>query len=438
MSDGTCTEPSRGIDEPVAAAAAVGAGNRKPRTAAMPFIMITVLLDMMAIGLIVPVLPAIVGLFTGSSAEQAFWYGAVAFSFGFANFFAAPVLGALSDRFGRRPILLLGFSGLALSFIVTGLATAMWMLIVVRIFSGAMQANAAVANAYVADITPASERARRFGLIGAMFGLGFILGPALGGLLGAIDLHLPFFVAGGLAICNWLYGFFVLPESLPVDRRRPFEWRRANPFSALRQLRALQGVGPLVVVIGLAALAQFTLHASWVLHNSFKFGWGPAENGWSLFVVGIMSFLVQGVLLRPLLKIFSPQRLASIGLVGSALTYLGFGLATEGWMMYVVIVVGTLLGGGAQAAIQSLVSNAADSHTQGQTAGSVASLTSLMAVIAPIIAAPLLGLVSHLPRGNVWIGLPFMFCALLQVIGASIAMSHFRRQSAALQPAAVA
>ncbi|MBX3604623.1 MAG: MFS transporter [Piscinibacter sp.] len=400
----------------------------------MPFILVTVLLDMVAIGLIVPVLPLIVGNFTDSPAEQTFWFGAVAFAFGVANFFAAPILGALSDRFGRRPVLLLGFSGLAASFIVTGLATALWMLIAVRLLSGALQANAAVANAYVADITPPAERARRFGLLGAMFGLGFILGPMAGGLLGAIDVHLPFFAAGALAIANWLYGFFVLPESLPPARRRPFEWRRAHPFSALRQLRALQGVGPLVAVIGLASLAQFTLHSSWVLHNAFKFGWGPAENGWSLFVVGIMSFLVQGVLLRHLLKRFTPRRLAAVGLIGSSLTYLGFGLATHGWMMYAVIVVGTLLGGGAQASIQSLVSNAADAQNQGQTAGSVASLTSLMAVIAPTIAAPLLGIVSHLPRGDVWIGLPFLFCALLQAIGASLAISHFRRQRAP-QPA---
>ncbi|WP_287984366.1 MFS transporter [Piscinibacter sp.] len=404
------------------------------RQASMPFILLTVLLDMVAIGLIVPVLPLIVGTFTASPAEQTFWFGVVTFSFGVANFFAAPVLGALSDRYGRRPVLLLGFCGLALSFIVTGLATALWMLIVVRLFSGAMQANAAVANAYVADITPPAERARRFGLLGAMFGLGFILGPALGGVLGAIDIHLPFFVAGALAIANWLYGYFVLPESLPAERRRPFDARKANPFSALKQLGALQGVGPLVVVIALANLAQFTLHSSWVLHNHFKFGWGPAENGWSLFVVGLVSFFVQGVLLRHLLKRFSPQRLAGIGLIASALTYLGFGLATQGWMMYVVIVVGTIAGGGAQASIQSLVSNAADPQNQGQTAGSVASLTSLMAVLAPTVAAPLLGLVSHLPRGDVWIGLPFFCCALLQAVGATVAISHFRRQRA-LHPA---
>ena len=401
----------------------------------MPFIMLTVLIDMVSIGLIVPVLPLFVGTFTTSPTEQALWFGAVAFSFGIANFFASPVLGALSDRHGRRPVLLLGFTGLALSFIVTGLATALWMLIAVRLFSGAMQSNAAVANAYVADITPPQQRARRFGLLGAMFGLGFILGPAAGGLLGAVDLRLPFFVAGTLAVANGLYGWFVLPESLPPERRRAFEWRRANPFSALIALTRLHGVGPLVVVVALAALAQFTLHTTWVLYTYFKFGWGPAQTGASLFVVGLMSAFVQGVLLKHLLRRFTPQRLAAVGLAGSALTYLGFGLATQGWMIFVVIVVGTLLGGGAQAAIQSLVSNAADAHSQGQTAGSVASLTSLMAVLAPTIAAPLLGIVSHLPRGDMRIGLPFFFCALLQAAGAIIAFLHFRRQRAGHAPA---
>jgi MFS transporter, DHA1 family, tetracycline resistance protein len=400
----------------------------------MPFILITVLIDMIAIGLIVPVLPLIVGTFTASPTEQAFWFGVVSFSFGVANFFGAPVLGALSDQHGRRPVLLIGFCGLALSFIVTGLATALWMLIVVRLFSGAMQANAAVANAYVADITPPADRARRFGLVGAMFGLGFILGPVMGGLLGAIDLHLPFFAAGALAIANWLYGYFVLPESLAPAQRRPFAWSRANPFSALKGLGKLRGVGPLVAVIGLATLAQFTLHTSWVLYTHFKFGWGPAQTGWSLFAVGVMSVFVQGFLLRHLLKRWTPQRLAAVGLVASSLTYLGFGLASEGWMMYAVIVVGTLLGGSAQASIQSLVSNAADPTEQGRTMGSVASLNSLMGALAPAIAAPLLAAVAHRPLGDVWIGMPFFFCALLQAIGASIAISHFRRQRA-LQPA---
>ncbi len=401
------------------------------RSAAMPFILITVLIDMIAIGLIVPVLPLIVGTFTASPAEQTFWFGVVAFTFGVANFFGSPVLGALSDRYGRRPVLLIGFSGLALSFIVTGLATALWMLIAVRCLSGLMQANAAVANAYVADITAPQERARRFGLIGAMFGLGFTLGPVMGGLLGSIDVHLPFFVAGGMAILNWLYGFFVLPESLPADKRRPFEWKRANPVGAFRGLAQLQGVGPLVAVIALAALAQFTLHNSWVLYTTFKFGWGPAQNGWSLFAVGVMSVLVQGFLLKHMLARWSARQLATVGLIGSALTYAGFGLASEGWMMFVVIIVGNLIGGGAQASIQSLISNAAASHEQGQAMGSVSSLNSLMAVLAPMFSATLLGVVSNRPPGDVWIGLPFFFCAALQAVGAFIAIRHFRRHAAA-------
>jgi MFS transporter, DHA1 family, tetracycline resistance protein len=400
------------------------------RQAAMSFILVTVLLDMMAIGIIVPVLPLIVGTFTTSPTEQTFWFGVVTFAFGAANFFGSPILGALSDRVGRRPVLLLGFAGLALSFFVTGLATALWMLIVVRLFSGMMQANAAVANAYVADITPPEDRARRFGLVGAMFGLGFILGPAMGGILGGIDVRLPFFAAGALAVINGLYGWFVLPESLPPERRRPFEWRRANPVGAFKGLARLKGVGPLVVVVALAALAQFTLHTSWVLYTTFKFGWGPTQNGWSLFVVGLMSAFVQGYLLKHMLKRFTPMRIASFGLIGSSLTYLGFGLASEGWMMFVVVIVGTLIGGGAQASIQSLVSNAAGSQEQGQTMGAVASLTSLMGVVAPVVATALLGFVSHRPQGDLWIGLPFFFCSLLQALGATIAITHFRRTAA--------
>ena len=395
------------------------------REAAMPFIMITVLIDMVSIGLIVPVLPALVGSFTGSQVEQAWWYGAVTFAFSFANFVASPVLGALSDRFGRRPVLLIGFCALSLSFFVTALATALWMLIAVRLFSGAMQSNASVANAYVADITPPADRAKRFGMIGAMFGLGFILGPVIGGLLGAVDLRLPFFAAGSLALLNLLYGWFVLPESLPADKRRPFSWRAAlNPIAALTELGKLGGVGVLVAVVACTALAQFVLYTSWVLYTTFKFGWGPEENGWSLFTVGVVSALVQGFLLGRLLKRFSPQRLALMGLVSSTLAYAAYGAASAGWMMYVIVVC-NVLAFTVSASIQSIVSGAADATTQGRTMGAVSSLQSLMAVVAPVVSAPLLGVVSHLPRGDWRIGAPFYFCAVVQLAALVLAWLHF-------------
>lgn len=392
----------------------------------MRFIMLTVLIDMLAVGIIVPVLPALVGKFTSNPTEQTYWYGVVTFSFALSSFIGAPVLGALSDRYGRRPILLLGFCGLAINFFMTALASAVWMLIASRIIGGAMQANAAVANAYVADITPPEERAKRFGMLGAMFGIGFILGPVIGGLLGGIDLHLPFFVAGALALLNLAYGYFVLPESLPAERRRAFDGRRANPLSSLKALTRMKGVGALVGVLVCAGLAQFTLYTTWVLYTTFKFHWGPTENGYSLFAVGIVSALVQGVFLGRLLKRFSPQRLAVYGLVSSTLAFIGFGLVTEGWMMYVVIF-GNLLGNTVAASMQSLISSAADGSEQGQTMGAVSGLNSLMAVLAPMFSAPLLGAVSHLPAGDWRIGAPMFFCAALQALALVFAVTHFRR-----------
>jgi len=403
---------------------------RRNHAAAMPFIMLTTLVDMIAIGLIIPVLPALVGSFTGSQADQAFWYGVVTFSFGFANFFASPVLGGLSDRYGRRPVLLIGFCGLATSFLLTAMVTELWMLIFIRLVSGAMQANISVSNAYVADITPPEQRARRFGMLGAMFGLGFILGPVMGGLLGAIDLRLPFFAAGSLALLNLLYGYFVLPESLPPERRRAFSLKSANPVSSLRGLAQMKGAGLLVGVIACSGLAQFVLYTTWVLYTTFKFGWGPQENGWSLAAVGIVSALAQGVLMGRLLRIFSPRRLAVMGLLSSTLSFVGWGAATEGWMIFAIIFA-NLLGATVSASIQSIISGAVDARRQGQAMGAVGGLNSLMSVIAPVLGAPLLQAVSHLPQGDWRIGAPFYFCAALQALALALAVSHFHRGRAA-------
>ena len=399
---------------------------RRNRAAAMPFIMITVLIDMLAIGLIIPVLPALVGSFGGSQADQAYWYGVVAFAFGLANFVAAPILGGLSDQYGRRKVLLFGFFGLGINFFGTALATSLWVLVAVRAVGGAMQANAAVANAYVVDISLPEERAKRFGLLGAMMGAGFIIGPVLGGLLGAIDLQLPFWVAGGLTMANLAYGYLVLPESLPRDKRKPFTLRAANPLVSLRALAQLRGMAPLVGVIACSGLAQFVLYTCWVLYTTFKFGWGPLENGWSLAAVGVVSVLAQGFLLGPLLKRFAPQRLVISGLVSSVLTYALWGAATQGWMMFAIIA-GNVFGVTVTAAVQSMISSAADARSQGQTLGAVSALNSLMAVAAPVVSAPLLAAVSHLPRGDWRIGAPFYFCAALQVASLALAIVHLRR-----------
>jgi DHA1 family tetracycline resistance protein-like MFS transporter len=402
---------------------------RLKSTAGMPFIMVATLIDMVSIGIIIPVLPALVGSFTGTQTEQAFWYGVVTFAFGFTNFFGSPILGTLSDAYGRRPVLLIGFCGLALNFFFTGLATSLAMLIVVRLAGGAMQANLSVANAYVADITPAASRAKRFGMLSAMLGAGFALGPVMGGLLGAVNLQLPFYVAGGLAVLNVLYGYFVLPESLSPQRRRPFRWQAANPVTALRKLTKLKGAGRLIAVIACCGLAQFILYTCWVLYTTFKFGWGPLENGWSLAAVGIVSAVTQGLLLERILKLVSPQRLAVIGLVSSTLAYLLWGAATQSWMMYAIIFL-NILGATVTSAIQSIISGAADEKSQGTTLGALGGLNSLMAVLAPPIGATLLTLVSDLPKGDWRIGAPFYFCAVLQGAALVLAIGHFRRERA--------
>ena len=399
---------------------------RDQRAAAMPFILVAVLIDMVSIGIIVPVLPALVGSLTGSQADHAFWLGVVSFAFGIANFFGAPILGGLSDRYGRRPVLLLGFCGLAFTFFATALSSTLWMLIVVRLLGGGMQANAAVANAYVADISAPEERAKRFGMLGAMFGIGFILGPAMGGVLGAIDLHLPFFVAGGFALVNLAYGFFVLPESLPLDRRRPFTWQSANPITSLKALAKLKGVGRLVGVIACTGLAQGVLYNSWVLYATFKFGWDSSANGWSLAAIGVVSVFVQGYLLGKLLKKFAPPRLAVFGLISSMLAYALWGAAVAGWMMYAVIFA-NVLGFTVSSSIQSIVSGAADDRSQGQTMGAVSALNSLTAVMGPLITTPLLVAVSDLPQGHWAIGAPLYCGALLQAMALFLAWTHFRR-----------
>jgi DHA1 family tetracycline resistance protein-like MFS transporter len=392
------------------------------------FIMMAVLIDMIAVGVIMPVLPALVGSFVGSKADTAFWYGVVACSFGAANFIGAPILGALSDRFGRRPVLLTSFAVMAGCLVLTGLARSLAAIVALRFLSGFSQSNVAIAQAAVADVTEPGQRGQRFGLIGSMVGLGYILGPVLGGLLGGIDLQLPFFVAGGLAAVNSVFGMVVMPETLSAEKRMPVLWRRLTPFASIHHLASLGGVGPLAAVISLAYLAQFILPATWALVMKFKFGWGPRETGWSLFAYGLMLVVAQGGLIRLVLARRSPQWLTMVGLLSAALAFTAYGLAWAPWMVYLAIV-GNVFGFMCGPAMTTLVSQAAGNESQGRVMGSLASLNSVAAALAPAIGSALLVAVSGFPADDWRLGAPFYAGGILLLVAAAVAAVTFRRQA---------
>jgi DHA1 family tetracycline resistance protein-like MFS transporter len=397
-----------------------------PRSAGLGFIMVTALLDVMGIGLIIPVLPALVGEFSTGREMQSYWYGVLAAAYGLMNFFASPLLGALSDRFGRRPVLLISIFGLGADFLMQALAPSLWWLLAARLIGGVTGASFSIGSAYVADITVAEARSRGFGMLGAMFGLGFIIGPMAGGLLGAHDVRLPFYVAATLCGINWLYGFFILPESHPPEKRTPVNWRKANPFSALRALSRVRGIGPLVTVFALTNLAQFILHSTWVLYTGFRFGWGPGENGIALFVVGLSAAIVQGVLLGALLRNFGEARLALAGLASGAIAYLLYGLAQQGWMMYAIIFA-NLLSFAVTPALQALISKSFEPERQGYTMGSLNAVSSIATVAAPLLGTALLAQVSQYPAHDWRIGITFFLSAILQTAALVLAYRQLRK-----------
>jgi MFS transporter, DHA1 family, tetracycline resistance protein len=408
---------------------------RKDRRAGIPFILITVFLDMLGIGLVIPVLPSLVGTLTTGRELQSYWYGALLASYGITQFLGAPLLGALSDRFGRRPVLLASIFGLGLNFLLTAVSPWLWLLLVSRLIGGATGASFSVASAYIADVTTPEQRSKSFGILGAVFGLGFVCGPMLGGLLGSYNLRLPYFVSASLSLLNWLYGFFVLPESHPRGQRAPFSIAKANPFSSLAALSRLRGVGGLISVYALTMLAQLIVQSTWVLYTNFRFEWGPRESGISLFVVGVASALAQGWLLGRLLKRFGELRTALFGLTSGFLAYVFYGAATEGWMMYAIIIA-NLLGFTAGPALQGIVSKSVDAHKQGVTMGSLTAISSIMGVIGPLTGAPLLAFVGHLHPRDWRVGITFFLCAFLQAIALVQAIRHFRKS--AVQAAEIA
>ena len=398
------------------------------RKAAMIFILITVFIDVLGIGIIIPILPELIKDFAGGSTALAGrWFGVLAASYALAQFIFAPVLGSLSDRVGRRPVILIALFGLGVDYVIMGFAPTLGWLFVGRLLAGVMGASITTANAYIADVSKPENRARNFGLIGVSFGLGFIFGPALGGILGGIDLRLPFFVSAGLALVNWLYGFFVLPESLPPEKRDAFSWKKANPIGSLVVLGSYPLVAGLTAVFVFVVLAQRGLETVWVLYTGHKFGWDEQANGLSLALVGVMAAIVQGGLVQPIVKRLGERRAILYGLVVAVITYLGYGLVTAGWMLLAFIIFGSI-GGVAGPAIQSLVAGAVPSEDQGKVQGGIQSLMSLTSIAAPLIFTA--GLFSYFTSPSAPFelpGAPFLLGAVMYALACVSLLRLFRR-----------
>ena len=397
----------------------------QPKAGNLNFILICVFIDMLGIGLIVPVLPALVGEFVHGREQQAFWFGILSAVFGLMQFLFMPMVGAASDRLGRRPIMLYSMAGMGINFLTTAWAPNLACLFIGRVIGGASSASMSVAMAYASDVTAPEDRAKSFGKIGAAFGFGFVCGPMLGGLLGSISLHLPFYVAAGLSAANFVYGFVAVPESLPPGNRKPFRFTDIHPFGGLARLARKREIRGLVVVMVLVTFAQMMLQSTWVLYTTFRFGWTPADNGIAMFCVGVASIVVQAGLLAALIRRFGEVRLSLLGLASGAVTYMLYGLATHGWMMYVFILC-NLLAFAAGPALQGIISKSAGPGEQGELMGSLQSVGSLGVILMPLLGTFILGAASHLPPQDWRVGGPFFVCAAMQALAIVVARRYFR------------
>lgn len=393
------------------------------RRAGMAFIFVTILIDVIGFGLVIPVLPSLVnGLAGGDAGPRA--YGWLLASYGLMQFIFAPVLGNLSDRFGRRPVLLVSLVFAGLDYILQALAPSLGWLFFGRIIAGVTGASFTAATAYIADVSPPEKRAQNFGMIGAAFGLGFIIGPALGGILGEIGPRVPFWAAAGMALLNFLYGLFVLPESLAPELRRPFRLRNANPIGTLAILGRHQWVLILSLSAGLLWLAQQVPPSTWVLYTTYKFRWSELDNGLAMAVLGLCAMGVQVGVIRFLGPRIGDWGMVAVGFVFNVIGFVAIGFATTGWMMVVALMVWTLCFVGGPA-MQSLISKQYGPDEQGAVQGALTSLQSLASVIGPPV---LTGVFAHFTRpGAAPIpGAPFFLGALLTVVAAAICGPLFR------------
>ena len=401
----------------------------KTGKAALIFIFITLLLDVIGIGIIIPVFPTLITqLISGDINEASQWSGWLTFAYAIMQFIFAPIIGNLSDKYGRRPVLLLSLFGFGIDYIFLALSPTIWWLFVGRIIAGIFGASFTTATAYIADISTNENRAQNFGLIGAAFGLGFVIGPAIGGLLGELGPRVPFIVAAILTLINVLYGYFVLPESLDKEHRRPFEWKRANPMGSLLQLKKYKGLGGLVIALIFVYIAGQAVQTTWTFVNIEKFNWSSTKIGISLAVVGLLIAIVQGGLIRFINPKLGNEKSIYVGLGLYALGLFLFAFATESWMMFAFLVP-YCLGGIAGPALQAIMSSNVPQNEQGELQGALTSLMSATSVIGPLLMTYLFSWFTRPTAAVKFAGAPFLAGAILMLISVWIAARSMKKDA---------
>ena len=389
---------------------------QKNRSAALVFIFITVLVDVIGLGIIIPVMPALIMELSGGGLSEASLYaGWITFVYAAAQFIFAPIIGGLSDRFGRRPVLLISMLGFGLDYIFLGFAPTIVWLFIGRFISGVTGATYSTAYAYAADISPPEKKAQNFGLIGAAFGLGFIIGPSIGGILGEYGSRIPFFAAAAFSLLNVIYGYFVLPESLPKSKRRSFDWKRANSFGSLKQIWNYPQISGLAVVFLLMQVASHATQSTWAYFTMEKFSWTELTVGLSLGLVGLVSALVQGGLSRRLIPLIGAPKTVYFGLMMYISGALAFAFATQSWMMFAAVVI-YCLGSLASPTLQSIISNKVSGDAQGELQGGLTSIISFSAIISPPVMTNLFGFFTSDLAPFYFPGAPFLLAALLLVL----------------------
>ncbi len=383
-----------------------------PRPAVV-FILITMMIDAMGIGLIIPVMPDLLQEVRGGSlGTAALWGGILSTTFAAMQFLFGPIIGGLSDRFGRRPVLLLSLAAMALDYLVMALAGSIWLLLAGRLIGGVTSATQATANAYMADISAGEDRAANFGLIGAAFGLGFVLGPLIGGLLGEWGTRAPFFAAAVLAAMNAVFGFLVLKETLPQENRRTFTWKRANPLGSFRQLGALPGVGPLLLVFFIYQVAFTVYPAIWSFFGKERFGWEPSTIGLSLGLFGIMLAIVQGGLIRPILRLLGERGTVIYGHLFDVAAFIALALVTSSTLALILTPLAALAAV-ITPALQGIMSKAVGADAQGELQGMLTSLSALAMILSPMIMTGTFAAFTKADAPVYLPGAPFLLSAAL-------------------------